>query len=167
MFRGCIYRHLVTYKPIQPRQNYQATDKMFIDYIENNLDNKTNLDIKEIIKIGLSKTSNQLTFSSSKNDKDPNKLIYSNTAHCVGYASFFATTCNHLIQQNNLSNSWIAEPQIGKMFLLGINVHKFFNSSFFKDHDFVIIKNLKTGKVYAVDPTVNDYLYIDYITFNH
>ncbi|GGG62573.1 hypothetical protein GCM10011378_43400 [Hymenobacter glacieicola] len=44
-------------------------------------------------------------------------------------------------------------------------MHKYFNSAFFKDHDFVTIENKRTGKVYAVDPTIDDYLSVDFITY--
>ena len=37
---------------------------------------------------------------------------------------------------------------------------------FFKDHDFVTIENKETGEIFAVDPSVNDYLFIDFVTFN-
>ncbi len=165
LFRGYIYRQIVAYKSIGQRQNYSAIDDKLINYIEMNVGDKKDLDLKDIIKIGLSTTSKQLNFRASKNDNDPNKLINSKTAHCVGYASFYATTCNHLLKKNNLANIWIAKPQIGQIFLFGKNIHKYFNSSFFKDHDFVTIENKITGEVFAVDPTLNDYLYIDYITY--
>lgn len=164
-FRGYIYRQLVTYKSIGDRQNYSVVDDKLVDYIEKKIGNKKNLDITEIIKIGLSTTSQQLNYTASKNDNNPNKLINSKTAHCVGYASFYAATCNYLLKKNNLSSIWTAQPQIGQLYLLGTNIHKYFNSSFFKDHDFVIIENNTTGEVFAVDPTINDYLYIDYITY--
>ena len=165
LFRGYIYRHIVTYKSVGQRQNYSVIDDKLIDYIEMNLGDKKDLDIKNIIEIGLSRTSKQLNFTASKNDNDPNKLINSKTAHCVGYSSFYATTCNYLLKKNNLADIWTAKPQIGQIFLFGINIHKYFKSSFFKDHDFVTIENKITGKVFAVDPTINDYLYIDYITY--
>jgi hypothetical protein len=34
-----------------------------------------------------------------------------------------------------------------------------------QDHDFVTIKNNETGEIMAVDQTVNDYLYIDFIIY--
>jgi hypothetical protein len=165
LFRGWFYRHLVTYKSVGLRTNYSATDKILTDFIDANNDTQSGLDIKQIIKLGLSKTSSQLNFTSDKNDTDPNKLITSKTAHCVGYAIFFATTCNYLLDKYKLSDTWIAKPQVGQLYFLGTNIHKYFNSTFFKDHDFVTIENKKTGEIIAVDPTVNDYLLIDFITY--
>lgn len=155
----------MTYKSVGIRTNYSVTDKILTDYIDANTDEQTDPDIKQIITLGLSITSKQLNFTADKNDTDPNKLITSRTAHCVGYATFFATTCNYLFQKYNLSDSWTAKPQIGQLYFLGTSIHKYFNSSFFKDHDFVTIENKKTGEIFAVDPTVNDYLKIGLITY--
>jgi len=55
---------------------------------------------------------------------------------------------------------------VEQLYFLGTNIHKYFNSSFFKDHDFVTIENKTTGEIFAVDPTVNDYLRIDFITYS-
>ena len=172
LFRGWFYRHLVTYKSDGIRTNYLATNIKLTDYIDANTDNQTDPDIKQIIKLGLSITSRKLNFTANKkNDTDPNKLIISKTAHCVGYASFFATTCNYLLEKYNLSDTWTAKPQVGQLDFLGTNIHdyltKFFkDTDFIKDHDFVTIENKKTGEILAVDPTVNDYLRIDFITYN-
>ena len=171
LFRGWFYRHLVTYKSDGIRTNYLATNIKLTDYIDANNDMQTDPDIKQIIKLGLSITSRKLNFTVDKNDTDPNKLIISKTAHCVGYASFFATTCNYLLEKYNLSDTWTAKPQVGQLDFLGTNIHKYFtrffkDRNFIKDHDFVTIENKKTGEILAVDPTVNDYLRIDFITYN-
>ena len=165
LFRGWFYRHLVTYKSVGRRTNYAATDKKLTDYIDANTNEQTKPDIDQIVKLGLSITARQLNFTANKNDIDPNKLITSKTAHCVGYASFFATTCNYLLKRYNLADRWTARPQIGQLYFLGTNIHQCFNDAFFKDHDFVTIENKTTGEIVAVDPTVNDYLYIDFITY--
>lgn len=165
LFRGWFYRHLVTYKSVGIRTNYIATDEKLTKYFDSNIDKQSELEIEQIIKLGLSITSRQLNFTANKNDIDPNKLISSKTAHCVGYALFFSTTCNYLLKKYNLSDKWTAKPRIGQLYFLNTNIHKYFNSSFFKDHDFVTIENKTTGEIYAVDPTLNDYLCIDFITF--
>lgn len=166
LFRGWFYRHLVSYKSVGIRTNYLATDEKLTKYIDSSIDKQSEPHIEQIIKLGLSITSRQLNFTSNKNDIDPNKLINSKTAHCVGYASFFATTCNYLLKKYNLADKWTAVSKIGQLHFLGTNIHKYFNSSFFKDHDFVTIENKETGETFAVDPTVNDYLKIDFITYN-
>ncbi|MBO0360236.1 hypothetical protein J0X19_19910 [Hymenobacter sp. BT186] len=165
LFREWFYRNLVTYKSLGLRTNYSATNNKLVDYIDASVDKQADTDIEQIIKLGLSITSGQLNFTADKNDIDPNKLISSKTAHCVGYASFFATTCNYLLKKYNLSDRWSAKPQVGQLYFIGTNIHKYFDSSFFKDHDFVTVENKETGEIFAVDPTVNDYLDIDFITY--
>lgn len=165
LFREWFYRQLVTYKSLGLRTNYSATNNKLVDYIDASVDKQADTDIEQIIKLGLSITSGQLNFTADKNYIDPNKLISSKTAHCVGYASFFATTCNYLLKEYNLSDRWSAKPQVGQLYFLGTNIHTYFDSSFFKDHDFVTVENKETGEIFAVDPTVNDYLGIDFITY--
>ena len=158
---------MVTYESLGSRTNYSATDGKLIEYIDANSPEQADPDIEDIVKLGLSITSKKLNFSADKNDIDPNRLISSKTAHCVGYASFFATTCNYLLDKNNLTNKWTAKPQVGQLYFMGTNIHKYFNSSFFIDHDFVTIENQTTGEIFAVDPTVNDYLNIDFISYKN
>ena len=164
-FRGCFYRHLIRYESLGIRRDYSATEADLTNYYDVRINKKTNLDIGQIVKLSLSITSDKLTFTADHNDNDPNKLINTKTAHCVGYASFFSTTCNYLLKKYNLDDTWTAKPQIGQLYLLGTNIHQYFNSPFLKDHDFVAIENKQTGQILAVDPTVNDYFYIDFITY--
>jgi hypothetical protein len=166
LFRGWLYRHFVTYKSLGIRTSYSATDEKLLEYINTNIDEQTKPNIEDIIKLGLSRTSKQLHFTADKNDIDPNKLVYSKTAHCVGYAAFFSTTCNYLFNKYKLSDTWIAKPQVGQLYFLGINMHKYFNTAFFKDHDFVTIENKINSETIAVDPTVNDYAGINFITYS-
>ena len=77
-----------------------------------------------------------------------------------------STKFNHLIQKNQLGDTFEAKHQIGQLHFLGINIHPFFESSFFGDHDFNTIKNKTTGEVISVDPTVSDYLWIRKVARN-
>ena len=144
LFRGCLYRQVVTYESIGVRMNYKVTDNELHDCINASLENESELNI-----------------TTGKNDVDPNRLIHSKNAHCVGYAAFYAATCNCILKKHKLDHVWSAEPQRGKIYFLGMNVHNWFDSSFLKDHDFVIIRNSETGEIKAVDPTLYDYLYIE------
>ena len=166
VFRGTLYRHIVTYKSIGQRTTYVVTNDKLIQYIEENCIGKKNKSIEEIIKESLSLTSKTLNFTFSKNDQNPNKLIDSKTANCIGYAAFFSAVCDYQLKKYNLSEQWIVSSEIGQLFVFGTNIHNYFDSPFFKDHDFVIIKNKTTKEFFAVDPSINDYLHINYITFN-
>lgn len=167
VFRGWIYRQVVAYKSIGERVSYLATNKNLINYFEENTTNAKNPKIKEIIDIGLSITSQLLEFTVSKNYNDPNRLIDTKTANCIGYATFFSANCNYLLKKYALDDMWVATPHKGQLYMFGMNIHKYFKSPFFRDHDFVIIENKNTGETLAVDPSINDYLYIDYITLKN
>lgn len=167
VFRGSVYRKVITYKSIGERVSYSATNKTLIKYIEENTINAKDPKIEKIIDMGLSATSRLLRFTTSKNHIEPNKLINTKTANCIGYATFFSANCNYLLKKYALDNNWIAKPHKGQLYLFGINIHKYFKSAIFKDHDFVIIENKRTGEVLAVDPSINDYLYIDYVTLKN
>jgi hypothetical protein len=123
--------------------------------------------LEELINESLRITLRDLSFSlKSGNNSNVNDMYKTKKAHCVGYASFFATTCNYLLKKYHLGDRWTAKPQIGQIYFMGTNIHKYFESSFFKDHDFVTIENETTGEIFAVDPTMNDYFHIDFIVFN-
>lgn len=162
LLRGWIYRNLVTYEAAGERTTYTTSPEL-IKLIEKNA-NSDDTNSKEIVTHCLTLTSESLKFTDGENEIDPNKLIETKTAHCVGYASFFTTTCNQMFEMNNLSNEWVALPKTGQIYFLGKNVHSYFRSHFFKDHDFVVIKNLKTGEEFGVDPSLHDYTGIRYIT---
>lgn len=165
LFREWFYNHLITYKTVGVRQTYKASGNALIEYIDSSAILKTKPDIYQIVEASQEMTASKLNFTTGKNDVDPNKLVSSKTAHCIGYASFFVTTCNYLLMKNNLSEEWVVKLQIGQLYIFGYNIHNYFNSPFLKDHDFVTIENRITGEVIAVDPSLNDYFHIDYINF--
>lgn len=164
-FRGSFYRNLVTYKSLGFKNKQPAYNHELVQYLNGHFDRDSKPTIEEIIDAGLSATSSQLDFTFAKSDVNPNLLIYSKKAHCVGYANFFTTSINYFIKKYKLESTWEASSQIGQLYFLGINLHNYFKSPFFKDHDFVVIKNKKTGQTFAVDPTVHDYFNIDFITY--
>jgi len=165
LFRGFLFRHLISYKSLGQRAKYSVTEASLVECIDESFVKGSDIEIKQIIILGLSITSDQLSFSASESDTDPNKLIITKKAHCVGYACFFAATCNHLLDQFHLDDTWVAKPQIGQLHFLGTNIHEYSNSPFFKDHDFVTVENKKTGEFIGVDPTVHDFLRIDFVTY--
>ncbi len=164
ILRGTFYRRIVAYKSIGQRINYEATSEQLTQYLNKNRKEKDSADIENIIKKSLFLTSKTLNFTFSKSDHNPNKLIDSQMANCIGYAAFFSAVCNYLLKKHNLSGEWIAQSEIRQLYVFGINIHPYFTSSFFKDHDFVIIKNRKTKETFTADPIVHDYLYINFVT---
>ncbi|MFM2394245.1 MAG: hypothetical protein RLZZ546_2227 [Bacteroidota bacterium] len=166
LFRGWIYRNLITYKSLGLKKNYDVVDENLVFYIDDHCNKLSNLDIKKIIKLSHLLTCKKLHFTAYKNETDPNQLFYTNSAHCVGYATFFSATCNYLLDKYDLSTKWSAQPHGGQLHFLGRNIHKYINTPFLKDHDFVIIENKETKDIIAVDPTLRDHLYIDFISYS-
>ncbi|UAY53502.1 hypothetical protein [Ferruginibacter albus] len=164
IFRGFLYRHFFFYKTISQRSTYSVSDKKLISYIDSASITFKPESIKDIIDFSLKLTAEKLQFKEAKNENDPNKLITSNNAHCVGYAAFFSAICNYLLQKFNFNEDWHSIPLVGQIYFCGINIHPFIHSSFYKDHDFDVIENKKTGEKYYTDPTINDYLKINYVT---
>jgi hypothetical protein len=166
LFRGWIYRFVVTYKSEGIRNSYVVPNKQFSDYIDKGTQKLITPNIDQIVSHSLVLTSNQLNFSARKNEIEPNKLMTTKTTHCVGYSSFFAASCNHLLKKYNMEDIWVVNQHIGQLYFLGKNIHKYLNSPFFKDHDFVTIENKLTGELIAVDPSLYDYLYIDCVNYS-
>ena len=80
---------------------------------------------------------------------------------------FFATTCNYLLKKYDLSNQWTAKPRIGQLYFPGTNIHPYFPTPFFKDHDYVTIENKKRPeKSLRWSPNCQDYLTIDFVSLS-
>ncbi|MBI1307469.1 MAG: hypothetical protein GC181_12780 [Bacteroidetes bacterium] len=165
LFRGLIYRNTVSYHSIDQRKNYKIKDTALINYVEKNNLNESEANISRVIEQSLILTARYLQFTTKPCKSDPNELIHTKKANCIGYAAFFSSSCNYLLQKEQLSNIWKAQPYIGELHFLGVNIHPLFHSPFFADHDFVLIRNLKTNEVIAVDPTVYDYSGIERVRF--
>ena len=164
MCRGWLFRHAVVYRAVGLRANYAARDSSLIHYIDSNVSLTATPDVAEIVEQAEILTSRRLEFTFGRNENDPNRLIHTPTANCIGYAAFFAGTCNYLLQKYHLSE-WLAQPRVGQLFLFDKNMHHYINDPFFKDHDFATVENMLTGDVLAVDPTVHDYLLIDGVSY--
>ena len=164
ILRGTLYRYGVAYKTTGQRAGYEITNDELKEYIKENRIKKESTDVEDIIKASLALTSRTLYFSFSGVDNNPNRLMHSKTANCIGYAAFFSLVCNYHLEEYNLSEEWIAIPKVGQLSAFGVNIHNYIDNKFFKDHDFVIIENKVTKEAYAVDPSMYDYLYIEYVT---
>ncbi len=160
-FRGYIYRLLVKYEPIKETEEYVVSGSKLVDYIDNFTADNDLMSIETVTDKSNELTNEKLEFTFSKCDKDPNKLILSLETNCVGYAYFYAVVCNYLLEKSKLSNQWHAKTYRAKLYFLGVDIHTWFNTPFFKDHDFVIIENSVTGEKIYIDPTTSDYLSID------
>ncbi len=158
LFAGFYFRQFVSYKSLHERNCFP-----FVNNEITSIDKTT--DAEEIIEDALTITANELNFTFSKCHHDPNKLLQAHKANCIGYAIFFSATCNQLFEKNGLSE-WHATPMVGTISFIGINIHQYISSPFFKDHDFVKIENTKTGECFFVDPSLYEYTGIEWVRGN-
>lgn len=161
--KGWIYRFAVTYREIGHRQVIALQDSGVIADIQKQR-NHSKLTVEEIVEISRSETSARLRFTTGKVSSNPNVAARSGEANCVGYSALFSSMVNQLSLEQRSSHSLRARHLIGRLYFLGLDMHQFFSSPFFKDHDFVEIEDVSTGEKIFVDPVVSDYLGIDCVT---
>lgn len=159
LFRGFFYKFLINYSDIGTRTEIKITNEDLINRIEIESINK-GIELEEILEIADKITNESLSFTTRKTSNDPNELIITKKANCIGYSAMFNSITNYLIRKNKLEYKIEAKHKIGQLDFLGVNLHQFFDNSFFKDHDFNEITNKETGKVISLDPSVSDYLNI-------
>ncbi|MCL5246605.1 hypothetical protein M4I21_12340 [Cellulophaga sp. 20_2_10] len=162
LFRGFIYRKSVHYTQVKTRNNISLTNKTLTKSIDKELKNKI-LNIDEIIELSNQITSKKLSFTFGKASSNPNLVHGVTKANCIGYSALFNSIGNYIIAKQKMTDTYEFEHLVAKLDFFGIDVHKAFNSPFFKDHDYNEVKFKKTGESKFVDPSLSDYLKIRYI----
>lgn len=157
LVRGPLYRLLVTYHVVGDRPSYAITAPEPINFIEKQVSGKKLPTVMPLLKQDWPPQPPHYTITAEQNSSEPNRLIHTRTAHCVGYAAFCAAVCAYLLEKYNLSDEWTARPYAGQLYVLRQNVHLYINHPFFKDHDFVLLQNKRTGEILALDPTLFDF----------
>jgi len=164
LFRGFLYRLVVNYLPIDVRNNISLTDKKLIMEINEQVKGQT-LNIDEIISLSNKITSKKLNFTFNRISSNPNRITQLKKANCIGYSSLFNSIGNYLIIKQNLTDEYEFKHLVGKLAIFGFDIHNLFNNPFFQNHDFNQIRNKNTNEKYFVDPSLRDYLRIDYVKF--
>ena len=157
LLRGSVYRALINYTTIGTRPEISITNVALIDKIQKKSENRI-LDIYSIADIAEQITKEELEFTFSSASKDPNKLIGTKKANCVGYSAMFNSIANYLIKVNTLSEEIVAQHKIAQLDLLGFDLHQLSDNPFYKDHDFNVVRNRLTGESIVIDPSVSDFL---------
>ena len=167
VLQGPLYRSFVSYESVGQRKSYSITNEALLTLINDRVDFEEDMRVNDIVNLAFSITCTQLNFTTGKNNVDPNKLVTSKTANCIGYATFYSSVCNHLLERFHLNDQWRAKAQIGHLSFLGHDVHQLFGSPFFKDHDFVTIESFtNSDSTIVVDPSLRDYFYINSVTYS-
>lgn len=166
LFRGSLFRLVVKYRDIGPRTEFKILNRDLIGKIESKSADRE-VGFEDVVEIAKEIANDELSFTTGKASNNPNELLITQKANCVGYAAMFNSVANYLIRENQLQGEIKATHKIGQLYFLGINLHQFFESSFFKDHDYNEVIEIKTGKTMSIDPSVSDYLGIDRVSQKH
>ena len=158
-----MYRTFISSSILKTRDDITLIDKYLRKKINERFNGK-NLNFKEIIALTNTITSNTINFTFSKTSNNPNTILTTKKANCIGYASLYNSIGNYILVQQQLKHHYKFTHLVGKLSFLGFDIHQFIDTPFFKDHDFNLIKNLKTGQQIYVDPSLSDYFYIDEVT---
>jgi hypothetical protein len=139
------------------------TNQHLIQVVDNEpLEEEINIDV--IIEVATKLTTSHLSFTTGKASANPNELAMSKKANCVGYAAMFNAIASYLIKKQGVENEYEVQHKIGKLDFLGIDLHQYSGSPFFKDHDYNIICNKITKEEVAVDASVADYLWVERVS---
>lgn len=160
LFKGWVYRLVVTYREIGQRQAIMLQDSGVLASIQKQQNHRT-LSVEGIAEISRLETNARLRFTTGKASSDPNMAAHAGKANCVGYSALFSSIANQLSHGQHSSHSLRARHLVGRLYFLGVDMHQFFSSPFFRDHDFVEIEDTATGEKIFVDPVVSDYLGIN------
>ena len=112
---------------------------------------KPTQDLEPILSKVLSSTKNDLSFKLKSNT---NLVFKTKVGNCVGYTKYYNKLLSERLKKDNIGGITIFHTRV-KILLVGQNVH-FSNSPSFKDHDISIVKNITTGDVYYIDPSLSE-----------
>jgi hypothetical protein len=161
LLKGTLFRFFVSYRDCGTRDSFELTSWELRQYIDSCSVTEPPTDIMGVIMLANKITASQLTFRASSKEIDPNMLCMYHRTHCRGYAAFFEVVCNYLLEKYKFNKEWSCSAHVGHIYLMSLDVHRFFKSSFFKNHDFNSIRNNSDGKEILIDATVYDYFGIE------
>jgi 6-pyruvoyl-tetrahydropterin synthase len=150
----------ISYKLIGYRDYTQQLDKKHLNQMNYQFGYAYDPTEKDLLRFVLDRTSGVLDFDMHTNAlQNPNAIIDRKSGHCKMYSYVMTSSFNQLAKLNKISGN--CRVAYGHVYLYGVNMHQFCTSSFFRDHDFCVVKD-KSG-VHAVDAILYDYLLIDQI----
>jgi hypothetical protein len=151
------------YAVLSDRKNKPLQNDSLKTVIDRWIESNNAAGIDSLVNFLLEMTKDQLQFSFGKSDSDPEKLVHSKKANCVGYAAYFNSACNYALQKSRFNSEYECRHCVGKIYADTTEITALFNDPFFNDHDFNVIRPLKGGKDIVVDPSLYEYLGISRI----
>lgn len=146
LFRSAVYRTLVRYEVVGLR----APVGIF------NQDASGATELDKAMRVALDTTAARLHFSTGKVSNDPQSLIHGGAANCIGYTALCAALLKAKLEAAGLGEEYTVEAVIGKLYIGEQDLHAFFTSSFWKDHDVVRVRAKASNEVWLLDPTLYD-----------
>jgi hypothetical protein len=164
-FKGHLYRLLVTYREIDQR----ASVKIDNPAIRRDLDTwsaaHTQASLEEMVDFAGDYATHQVRYTLGKCSIDPNKIILGEKkTNCIGYSASFQAVLVYLLEQRKLTKEIKCTHKVGHLYLLGYNLHQCFDDPAFKDHDYNVVTDTRTGQQIVLDPTVWAHLGIGRVT---
>jgi hypothetical protein len=154
-FKTSLYKFAFKYEQIGDR-NLILANSDFKEKIDGLTVNFYPKNVEDIINKSLEITASDLEFDSKVKNKNPNVLILSNKAHCVGYSAYFATVFDYLLLKYRFKKNWLVKHSFAKIYFLNTNLNQYFQSPFFRDHDFNIIESKIDKRKYCIDASLYD-----------
>lgn len=153
LFRTALFNCCVTYREIGEREVLPLKSElvMHCDFDIRDLENLTD----EVMELVYS----QLEFT-EKSNSNPNEVFQSHQANCVGYSALYCALGQHYSEKQQDKSRFRFKHKVAHIEVLGIDVHSYFSSSFFKDHDYVEVEDVLNGTSECFDPSLYYYLFI-------
>lgn len=98
LFRGIVFRLVVKYDEIGNRARIEITNKNLLEEIEKEYSNR-GIGLEEILVIADQITKRKLEFTTNQVSSNPNELINTNKANCIGYSAMYNSIANYLIEK--------------------------------------------------------------------
>ena len=147
-FRAAAYRSLVRYEVVGQRLPVRA--------LAFSTPEPAGLD--RALAVAMDSTAARLYFSTGKVSSNPALLMQGGPANCIGYAALCAALIKGQLEAADLGDRYVVEAVIGKLYVGDQDLHAFFTSPFWKDHDVVRITDLTSNEVIVLDPTLYDHI---------
>jgi hypothetical protein len=164
-FKGTLYRYFVEYKEIKQINTVQITDKTLLADLNFCLSTENFLNLDEIINFAYYYTTEDLCYTFDRCSINPNQILLgTQKSNCVGYSAAFQAVLSYLLEKKGFSSKVTCEHKVAQLYFLGFNVHPFFQSPAFKDHDYNVIFDKETNRKWIIDPTLRQFFGISEVS---
>lgn len=163
LFRGPLFRLSVRYEPLGERPVARIGQQELQQRITSALAYRK-LDVGEVVSLSRRITDGRLSFTSGESSNRADDVYQAGKANCVGYAALFSAIVQQVIASGGTEEHMQVTHLVGKLQFFGWDIHALFgNHPFFQDHDFVHVRDLERDVDWYIDPSVSDYLGINFV----